>query len=106
MQETASVKTGDISQEGTARPLGHQQGLEGAVLTIVGVGLISGSFALAMKEKGFAGKVIGVSRTEASLIKAKELGISYFIKPNGIDELRIKLETLYNNPLPMHLDMH
>jgi len=49
--------------------------LEGAVITIVGVGLISGSFALAMKEKGFAKKVIGVSRTEASLIKAKALGI-------------------------------
>jgi prephenate dehydrogenase len=49
--------------------------LEGAVITIVGVGLISGSFALAMKEKGFARKVIGVSRTEASIIKAKALGI-------------------------------
>ena len=49
--------------------------LEGAVITIVGVGLISGSFAIAMKEKGFASKVIGVSRTEASLTKAKNLGI-------------------------------
>ncbi len=48
---------------------------EGAVVTIVGVGLISGSFALALKEKGFAKKVIGVSRTEASLQKAKQLGI-------------------------------
>ncbi len=44
-------------------------------VTIVGVGLISGSFALAMKDKGFAKKVIGVSRTEASLQKALELGI-------------------------------
>lgn len=44
-------------------------------VTIVGVGLISGSFALAMKEKGFAKKVIGVSRTEASVKKALELGI-------------------------------
>ena len=44
-------------------------------LTIVGVGLISGSFALAMKEHGFATRVIGVSRTEASLQKAKDLGI-------------------------------
>ena len=48
---------------------------EGAVVTIVGVGLISGSFALALKEKGFAKKIIGVSRTEASLQKAKQLGI-------------------------------
>src|SRR5487761_1957968 len=44
-------------------------------VTIVGVGLISGSFALALKEKGFAKKIIGVSRTKASLDKAKELGI-------------------------------
>lgn len=55
--------------------------LEGAVVTIVGVGLISGSFALAMKEKGFAKKVIGVSRTEASLIKAKTLGIIDYALP-------------------------
>jgi prephenate dehydrogenase len=44
-------------------------------VTIVGVGLISGSFALALKEKGFAKNIIGVSRTEASLARAKELGI-------------------------------
>jgi len=44
-------------------------------ITIVGVGLISGSFALAMKEKGFAKHIIGVSRTEASAKKALELGI-------------------------------
>lgn len=44
-------------------------------VTIIGVGLISGSFAFALKEKGFAKKIIGVSRTEASLKKALELGI-------------------------------
>lgn len=44
-------------------------------VTIVGVGLISGSFALALKDKGFAKNIIGVSRTQASLDKAKELGI-------------------------------
>lgn len=44
-------------------------------VTIVGVGLISGSFALALKEKGFAKNIIGVSRTQASINKAKELGI-------------------------------
>lgn len=44
-------------------------------VTIVGVGLISGSFALAMKDKGYAKKIIGVSRTKASTDKAKELGI-------------------------------
>lgn len=44
-------------------------------VTIVGVGLISGSFALALKDKGFAKNIIGVSRTQASLDKAIELGI-------------------------------
>ena len=42
---------------------------------IVGVGLISGSFALAMKKHGFAKHVIGVSRTKASELKALELGL-------------------------------
>jgi prephenate dehydrogenase len=44
-------------------------------VTIVGVGLISGSFALALKEKNLARHIIGVSRTEASIKKALELGI-------------------------------
>lgn len=44
-------------------------------VTIVGVGLISGSFSLALKEKGLAKKVIGVSRTAASTQKALELGL-------------------------------
>jgi prephenate dehydrogenase len=44
-------------------------------ITIVGVGLISGSLALALKDKKLAKKVIGVSRTRESLEKAKTLGI-------------------------------
>lgn len=44
-------------------------------VTIVGVGLISGSFAIALKEKGFAKKIIGVSRTKGSIDKATALGI-------------------------------
>lgn len=44
-------------------------------VTIVGVGLISGSFALALKEKKLAKHIIGVSRTEASSKKALELGL-------------------------------
>lgn len=47
----------------------------GMNVTIVGVGLISGSFALAMKQHGFAKHIIGVSRTKASEQKALELGI-------------------------------
>lgn len=44
-------------------------------VTIVGVGLISGSLALALKEKKLAKHIIGVSRTEASAKKALELGL-------------------------------
>lgn len=44
-------------------------------ITIVGVGLISGSFALALKDRKLVNKVIGVSRTRASADKAIELGI-------------------------------
>lgn len=44
-------------------------------VTIVGVGLISGSFSLALKERALVKKVIGVSRTAASAQKAIELGL-------------------------------
>jgi prephenate dehydrogenase len=44
-------------------------------ITIVGVGLISGSFSLALKERGLVKHVIGISRTEASVKKALELGL-------------------------------
>jgi len=44
-------------------------------ITIVGVGLISGSFSLILKNKKLVNHVIGVSRTEQSLKRALELGI-------------------------------
>jgi prephenate dehydrogenase len=44
-------------------------------MTIVGVGLISGSFSLALKDRGLVKHVIGISRTEASIKKALELGL-------------------------------
>ncbi|MEO6548181.1 MAG: prephenate dehydrogenase [Ferruginibacter sp.] len=76
MQDTVSLVTENIFND--PFEMAQEQApkiLRDAVVTIVGVGLISGSFAMAMKEKGFAKKVFGVSRTEASIIKAKELGI-------------------------------
>jgi len=44
-------------------------------MTIVGVGLISGSFSLGLRDRGLVKNVIGVSRTPASLDKALELGL-------------------------------
>lgn len=45
------------------------------IITVVGVGLIGGSMALALKEKGIAEKVIGVGRSETGLARAIELKI-------------------------------
>ncbi|HJV52722.1 MAG TPA: prephenate dehydrogenase/arogenate dehydrogenase family protein [Noviherbaspirillum sp.] len=44
-------------------------------ITIFGVGLIGGSFALALKKAGAVTQVVGVGRSAASLERAKELGI-------------------------------
>jgi prephenate dehydrogenase len=44
-------------------------------LVLVGAGLIGGSFALALKQAGVVGRVIGVGRTAASMAEAKRLGI-------------------------------
>ena len=62
-------------------------------VTIVGVGLISGSFALLLKEKGLAKHVIGVSRTEASAKKALELGIIDEVLP--LEEAVRKSDLIY-----------
>jgi prephenate dehydrogenase len=43
-------------------------------VAIVGVGLIGGSFALALRKAGFAGKIVGVS-SPATITKALERGV-------------------------------
>lgn len=45
------------------------------IVTIVGVGLIGGSMAIALKEKGVASKIIGVDNNLAHQQKALELGL-------------------------------
>ena len=44
-------------------------------IAIIGVGLIGGSFALALKKHGFKGKITGMGRSKKNLSKAKKLGI-------------------------------
>ncbi len=44
-------------------------------LAIIGVGLIGGSVALALREAGVVREVVGCGRGEANLVKAVELGI-------------------------------
>ncbi|WP_121354910.1 prephenate dehydrogenase [Flavisolibacter nicotianae] len=51
------------------------------VITVVGVGLIGGSMAIALKEKGIASKVIGVESNPAHQQKALELGLVDEILP-------------------------
>lgn len=45
------------------------------IVTIIGTGLMGGSMALTLKEKGFATKVIGVDASEQHLTQALALGI-------------------------------
>ncbi len=49
--------------------------MKNTTLTIVGVGLLGGSIALAAKERGLAGKVIGVGRGPERLAMAREAGL-------------------------------
>ena len=44
-------------------------------VTIVGVGLIGGSFGLALKDRGLARRVIGVGNSPGNIRKALELGL-------------------------------
>jgi prephenate dehydrogenase len=62
-------------------------------ITIVGVGLISGSFSLALQQKGLVRNVIGVSRTEASIAKALELGLIHETLP--LDQAVKKSDLIY-----------
>ena len=44
-------------------------------VVICGVGLIGGSFALALKQAGAVREVVGIGRTRAALERAKQLGV-------------------------------
>jgi prephenate dehydrogenase len=44
-------------------------------VAVIGVGLIGGSFALALKAAGLCGHVVGIGRSAANLQRAKEMGI-------------------------------
>lgn len=45
------------------------------VLAVVGIGLIGGSFAAALRASGAVGRVLGVGRQAASLAQARDLGL-------------------------------
>ncbi len=57
-------------------------------LAILGVGLIGGSLALALKKQGAVERVVGWSRREATLRKALELGVIDRAEPDPGDAIR------------------
>ena len=60
-------------------------------ITIIGIGLIGGSMALALKENGFADKVIGVDANEAHCQKALDLGL--------VDEIKVLEDAILQSDL-------
>jgi len=52
-------------------------------LVVIGVGLIGGSFALALKRARACGHVVGAGRSRANLRRARRLGIIDSIAPNA-----------------------
>ncbi len=57
------IRRNDATGQGDRRG-GGQDGVKWEVVSIVGVGLIGGSFALALRKAGFSGKIIGISSPE------------------------------------------
>ncbi len=73
-------------------PLGEDLGGAGAIVTIIGTGLIGGSMAIALKEKGFASKIIGVENNVEHQQQALDLGLVDEI--NELDEAILKSDII------------
>ncbi len=71
-------------------------------VTIVGVGLIGGSFSLALKDHGLVKKVIGVSRSGTTARKAMDLGI---VDEVSSLELAIKKSDLIYVAIPVDVTL-
>jgi prephenate dehydrogenase len=56
-------------------------------VVIVGVGLIGGSFALALKKAGMAGEVVGMGRSQDVLDRALELGLVDSVTMSAADAM-------------------
>jgi prephenate dehydrogenase len=54
-------------------------------ISIIGLGLIGGSLALALKSSGFKGEITGIGRREDNLIRAKEMGMIDTFSTNHAD---------------------
>ena len=58
------------------------------IVGIIGLGLIGGSLAISLKERGFASKIIGVDKNEEHCKKAIQLGFAD--ETCKLDEVMIK----------------
>jgi prephenate dehydrogenase len=54
-------------------------------VTVIGIGLIGGSFALAGREAGVLGEVIGVARSERTLLEAVHVGAADRTTPDAVE---------------------
>ena len=57
-------------------------------VVIAGVGLIGGSFALALKAAGVVNQVVGIGRTRAALDNAKRLGVIDIVADSWVEALK------------------
>jgi prephenate dehydrogenase len=73
-------------------------------ITIVGTGLIGGSFALGLRKKKFAGRIVGCDR-EAALEKARSLGAIDEGKVNPADAVRGSQVVVLATPVLAILDL-
>jgi prephenate dehydrogenase len=76
------LKSGSPHWKDLAPEEANMNTLEFRKIVIYGVGLIGGSFALALKARGAVGEVVGFGRRPASLAEARDLGI---IDRAGVD---------------------
>lgn len=77
-------------------------------VVVVGVGLIGGSFALALKQAGAVGEVVGVGRTQANLDEALARGIvdrACTLEGEWLDELRHAEFVLFATPVAQLPDL-
>jgi prephenate dehydrogenase len=57
-------------------------------VTVIGIGLIGGSFALAGREAGVLGEVVGVARSERTLLEAVHVGAADRTTPDAVEAVR------------------
>jgi len=57
-------------------------------VTVIGIGLIGGSFALAGREAGVLGEVVGVARSERTLLEAVHVGAADHTTPDAVEAVR------------------